>query len=502
MYKIVSANKDTYVTDRVVKDVRRTSANVGAAGSLDLFKLYGHTTTGSNPNIELSRLLIRFDLTEISTLLAAGKIDTNHPSFSCHLKLFDVYGGQPTPRNFRVEVHPLSRSFDEGLGRDVVFYEDGDIANFLTGSVQHGPWLLSGANLGGASGTPVDYLTSAVFNSVTTSLGATQLFETGEEDLYVDVTTTISATLAGLLSNHGFRIALTSSLETDTHTYFVKRFAARTAYNEDKHPQLIIRFDDSITDDTANLELDASGTLFLYNYSMGTLQNLLSASIALTGSNCVRLRLRTEVSGGYLTFPFLGSQFARGGTVPITGIYSASVFISQSLTLTEKLNRSGSIKFTPIWGSIDGTVGFLTGSPLYVFPPSRGSTVIEPKKYNVSTIGVKPEYRTSDITTLRINIFDDSSPRVFKVKTPVTLPGLVIRNVYYAIRDVATNVLRVPFDKVKNSTKASADGAGMYFKLDCSNLVPGRSYVVDALVSSNDNDQVYRSISSPFRVLE
>ena len=253
MYLTLKAKKDAYVTDRVIKSVRSHNGNVGAAGSLDLFKLYGTTLSGTNPNIELSRLLIQFDLQQLRDLVSQRRIDITNPSFSCKLKLFDVYGGQPTPANFTTTIFPLSRSFDEGLGRDVVFYADLDSCNFITASIAQGNWLLSGCNLGGGLPGSVDYITASALG---TSMQVTQLFTTGEENLDVDVTTIISATLTNQIPDEGFRIAFTQAIENDTRTYFVKRFASRTAFNEDKRPKLIVKYDDSIQDDSQSLYFD------------------------------------------------------------------------------------------------------------------------------------------------------------------------------------------------------------------------------------------------------
>jgi hypothetical protein len=64
MYRILTASKDTYITNKIINnDFRATDANVGLAGTLDLFKLYGESTSGSNTTPkELSRILIHFDL--------------------------------------------------------------------------------------------------------------------------------------------------------------------------------------------------------------------------------------------------------------------------------------------------------------------------------------------------------------------------------------------------------------------------------------------------------
>ena len=57
MYRILTASKDTYVTNKIINNsFRATDANVGQAGTLDLFKLYAESTTGSNATpTELSR---------------------------------------------------------------------------------------------------------------------------------------------------------------------------------------------------------------------------------------------------------------------------------------------------------------------------------------------------------------------------------------------------------------------------------------------------------------
>ena len=126
MLKILKSDKDTYITNKVIKGKRQLNANVGLAGTLDLFKLYGASLSGSFKNTELSRILIHFDLDPLRSLISSGKIDINDPSFWCKLHLKDVYGSQPTPTNFQVSVFPLSASFDEGIGRNVTYYSDYD----------------------------------------------------------------------------------------------------------------------------------------------------------------------------------------------------------------------------------------------------------------------------------------------------------------------------------------------------------------------------------------
>jgi hypothetical protein len=103
--------------------------------------------------------------------------------------------------------------------------------------------------------------------------------------------------------------------------------------------------------------------------------------------------------------------------------------------------------------------------------------------------------------TARIDIFDITSPLLTRAsKLPVERKGSSFRDVHWQLRDVETGDVTVPFDTVTNSTRASNDASGMFFRLDTSNLTPGHSYVVDVLVALGDDRQVYESASSPFRI--
>ena len=122
MYRILTASSDCYLTNKIINNsFRATDANTGQAGTLDLFKLYDESTlSGSSTPIELSRILLKFDLNPLRQL--TGSI-LNLNNFKAELKLFDVYGGQTVPTNFTMSILPLSKSFDEGFGRDIATFK-------------------------------------------------------------------------------------------------------------------------------------------------------------------------------------------------------------------------------------------------------------------------------------------------------------------------------------------------------------------------------------------
>lgn len=261
MYKILTSSADTYITNKVLnKATRATDANMGNASTIDIFKLYdessftGHPKTytdagvtllhtdsdGVSIPIELSRGLVKFDLSGLADGIQS------EDGFEATLKLFDVYGGQTTPSNFSLLAVPSSVSFDEGGGRDVESFDDLDVCNFLTASYSSGVETLWGTH------TEVDSnlcfnIASVVDIEDISTYGATQEFETGQEDFSVDVTAAITAMLSGGITNNGFRISFIQSEEQDDKTRFVKRFVSRHSNDKNKTPRLIIKYDDPKT---------------------------------------------------------------------------------------------------------------------------------------------------------------------------------------------------------------------------------------------------------------
>jgi len=151
MYLIYTGSKDTYITNKIIDGAFSASdANVGQAGTIDMFKLYDETPlNGLTGSSEISRGLIKFDFSPLRALTASA-IDINDSSFRVKMKLHNLLGGNAVPTNFTLVAAPLSMSFREGFGRDVSAFSDLDTANFYTASVSSGTpntWFLSGAKI-------------------------------------------------------------------------------------------------------------------------------------------------------------------------------------------------------------------------------------------------------------------------------------------------------------------------------------------------------------------
>ena len=130
------------------------------------------------------------------------------------------------------------------------------------------------------------------------SLSPEQFFTDGTEDLNIDVTTIVSGTVAGLIPDHGFLIALSGSYEKNQKSYFVKRFASRNVSISAIRPKLIVKFDDALIDNHSNMIFNVTSSLYLNNFHRGVASNILSGAsgTALTGNGCLAVKIE---SGSY-----------------------------------------------------------------------------------------------------------------------------------------------------------------------------------------------------------
>ena len=511
MYLILTASKDTYITNKIINNAYRTTdANLGRAGTLDLFKLYDESViSGSSNPIELSRVLIKFELDTLHSLTGTT-LDIRDTSFKCTLKMKDVLGTQAVPRNFSLIAYPLSQSFDEGDGRDVKSFGDLDVANFVTASYSGGinyPWFVTGANKVGLLGSDdIDVIGSGSLGSGVVQLGKTQIFDDGTEDLSIDVTQIVSATLVGLVPNHGYRLSFTSSEEIDSKTRFVKRFGSRHSRNVYLRPTMHVVYDDTIQDNHANFLFDVSGSLFLNNYHRGVPSNIVSGTslTPLSGEDSISLTLRT----GSFSKTVQASQFTGSTTdAGLPGLYLTSLAIPSadttiviaSSSIRDFAIKSGSLTFDEIWHSNDGTMGFYTGS----------ITLTTPQRTAVSSISALPvinvtnlngTYRLSDTVKIRVFGLDTRNAQNTPAKLPINIKSEIFDAVYYQVVDTDVGDIVIPFTKEGNATRCSTDLDGMFFNFSMSALHPGRVYHFEFLVVDRGIELLLPERSPAFRV--
>jgi len=124
------ANADNTIANAFRNDnfnLRATGSNMGLADVLEVFSIYGRSTTSS---AELSRVLVQFDTSEISSDRTAGDIPASG-SVSFYLRLYNAETTKTVPQDFSLTIQAISRSWDEGYGLDLEGYKDKGKSNWI-----------------------------------------------------------------------------------------------------------------------------------------------------------------------------------------------------------------------------------------------------------------------------------------------------------------------------------------------------------------------------------
>lgn len=490
MFRRLKADKDTYIVNKVVNNKRVTDANVGQAGTLDLFKLYNESTISSVTGsvTELSRFLIHFNLDPLRAL--TGSVLDFSSNFKAVLKLRDVFGGQTIPSNFTMIAFPLSQSFDEGNGFDISSFRDIDSSNWITAS-NGSLWNEEGANASGALGSAnIDIIETGDLGAGTQNLFVTQNFALGTEDLSMDVTTIVSATLAGLIPDYGFRLSFSGTQETDGNSRFIKRFTSRHANDPALRPSLEVYFDDTIQDDHRNFFFDLTGTLFLNNFHFGQPANIVHNGAEVTGTNSLILTLMSGSGSTYYEKVVTASQYSVGNNFQ-TGVYFAQFAVATNETgsLQNQIRLASSASFTEVWGSLDGTNGFFTGS-LDIKSVPRTAFDIVPGRMYVSVKNNRKQFQSTE--KFKFHVYaQDFTERVKAGKLPIERKSMLFKNMYYQIRDVNSGKIVIPFETDNSGTKLSVYDNGMYFDVFMSDLEVGRIYGIELKFTDMGNEIIF-----------
>jgi len=173
--KRYTANKDNTITTAFKSGMSQTGklSNMGASDVLEIYSVYGQATTSS---IEKTRILVQFPITEITANRTSNLIPASS-SVQFNLNLFNVKHGNTIPKNFTISAIPILESWREGLGLDMEEFSDLDTCNWQyrdTGL----SWATEGASI------PI----KQEMNSATIPVEFNQTFDTGLEDLSINVT--------------------------------------------------------------------------------------------------------------------------------------------------------------------------------------------------------------------------------------------------------------------------------------------------------------------------
>jgi hypothetical protein len=446
------ANKDNTITNAFKADLetRGTGSNMGASDILEVFSIYGQANSASS---ELSRYLIEFPTTEISTDRTAGTLPASG-DVQFFLKIYNAKHPFTLPKDFTLQVLAISASWEEGIGLDMEDYSD------LTYDVFGSNWVKRSGSVSWTS-EGGDYHASPTF---------TQTFGDGPEDLEIEVTSLVEEWVAGTKENYGFGVKLTTDLETKEKSYYTKRFFGRGTGDWFRRPVVEARWDSTTKDDRGNFYTSSSlapaadnlNTIFLYNFVRGRLTNI--PDVGTTGEIYCDLY---ETLGGTALTQCITTP-VTGGHVS-TGIYSASVCVNTTATTLRDVWYSS--------GSTTGVSEYHTGSiSTDNFAASNYSTT---KRYAFNITNAQTEYYPDQDARFRFFAREKGwQPSIYTVAQS-TVPNLIFESASYQITRVVDDYIVVPYGTGSvEHTLLSYDVSGNYFDFDMSMLEPGYMYAI------------------------
>lgn len=540
MYRILKSTKDNYLTNKVISKQYSYQSNVGQAGTLDFYSLYDESVvydaTGSlvvNGVREHTRALIEFDYEKIQELHDSYYIDLTGGNYTCSLRLIDVYGGQSTPSNFVLEVLPLAKQWSEGRGFDVVAYQHVDASNWITASLSGSvavTWSLPGASATGSiTDLNVDVFVSGNLGSGNQYLGSLVYFSRGDEDFEADVTHLVSASLAGIIPNNGYRIAFTDGEEQENKTYFVKRFGTRHVQNRDLQPRIdVTTTDDIIRSDKGKAYFKPqTQTFYLMNQGSIGYENYINNGGEVTGSNCITLTLQTSKQVMVLTSAFsiphqmtisfmtqsiavftasyTGSQHMVG-TRNVPGIYKVNLVLDpyQNSDLDAYLSGSYSdpVMFKAYWKNAANNQVLHVEDVLFNGYYGMNDEQID-RNYIMNIYNLQGVYSKQTEGHQRFRVFiqnyntEQTAYRyAYKTKSDI-VPGMK-----YRIMKAFQNIEYIPFC---DATELSYDEEGMFFDLFISDFDVGSVYQIDLVVPTGNgskNDLFVQNQGWRFKVID
>jgi hypothetical protein len=343
--------------------------------------------------------------------------------------------------------------------------------------------LTSVGNFSGATGQWTsaggDYHASPTF---------TQTFETGLEDLKIDVSELVEQWIkkeaGGGKENYGFGVKLTDASETTTRSFFTKKFFGRDSEFHYQKPVLEARWDSSRKDDRGYFYASSSlvsanenlNNLYLYNSVRGRLRDY---PIAPTSAS-IRL---TSTAGP-------GSNVAVASVSKIaTGVYKARIAVNTTASTVHD-----------IWYS--GSVGYHTGS---ISVKSFESFGYNPEDtYVLSMPSLRKEYRKKQ--THRLNLYvrqKNWSPNIHTQAVRSSIPSLIIPSASFQLRRCIDDFIVVPYGTGSNNhTGLSYDVSGNYFDLDTTYLETGYLYDVQYSFYDEENGWEEQPYRFKFRVVD
>lgn len=437
MFFTLYPNKDNTITNVNIRNVGKTGSNSGAS---EISELYVLTSSVSGRGI--SRILMEFDLSELSSSISSAEIPSSSVRYVLSFKSADHY--ETVPSSFDIEVYPVSKSWDEGRG--ISMYDEG-LKDSGFSNWNSARSVVSWDNPGS------DYITS---------ISASQRFDSGFEDLSVDISNIVYAWLTGGVPNNGLLIKFADSYETGSSDLYVKKFYSRHTHVPRRKPRIDAFWYKVNQDDRENIKYDTSGNLYYYRQINGSFQDL----------------------SGEVFVDILNSSSTVVQTLTAskedTGIYKVSnVLVSET---------SSTIFFRDVWFSSSSQ--YFTGSfrPLY----STGSTSVDSLDIDIHLPNLHSEYSQNQKVTIRVVAKEKDYKPAIRLSGAVGNGEIFLSSSYFRIENANTEEVIVDFSTGSlEYSKLSYDKDGNYFTIWTNSFPAQNIYKVKILTNYNGQKIVF-----------
>jgi hypothetical protein len=468
--------------------------------------------------IEYSNILIKFDLENFKKQWNIGNsLEGAFSNLKAEFILKDVTTGISKPKDYNLELYSLNKDFDEGIGKDTIYFSDSDTCNFKNISSTQA-WEVQSIISGGDATTLIQRNTAN--ENVTTSSGN---IDEGDEDLVFNITDYIQSELASgevnapTLSDKGFLVKFVDSDIYDNKSYFVKRLGSRHLINKQFVPQLRIKIDDSSYNIPTNSfnklrYLDNAEDFYLFNRANG---NLISFNEPDTVRNgwTIMFNIGSLITNKDTTIP---TNFSGD---PLQGARKASITASEmsryNRTISSYLESNKTYKDTIKWcyKNIETAGNFIEGS-LYkiVLAGTTDFTDIGAVNDNPETLFVATGVGAGTGTALEldlasVNVDDDSSL--------VTATNFVIGNLYKIVSAGDGVGANTDFTEVGASDSVAGTlfiatgvgaGTGSAYEIDISSIKEIEHTIltdtVEFKTAETSNETRYENLITSIRITE
>jgi hypothetical protein len=330
------------------------------------------------------------------------------------------------------------------------------------------------------------------------------------------------------IPNYGLGVFLSSSYETGSHSYYTKKFFARSSEYFFLRPNLEARWDSATKDESGNVYLSSSlvsgddnlNTLYYYNYIRGQLKDIPDENLnGETQSGTVKLYLFSASADGSkpvgmrtedaFLLPKGGGVASDGNRVVVggkhktlgPGIYTASF----------ALNNDSIKSFFPVWAlrapSAGSDTQFHTASLVGIQDfISAGSPDNNPDSSYVTAIeNLKPNYSREEEARFRLFVRSKNwNPNSYTTMQS-SIPSKIIEDAYYKVFRIVDDyevfgygtgsaISPQETGSVGSYTRLSYDISGNYFDLDMSLLQTGYEYGLKFAYYSNGSHREQKEI--------